>query len=83
MSTSCIAAVSSVAPVSSPRTMNRRYSDLRGSPSSKTTIDADHLGALHVADVEALDAQRGLVELEGVLQLLERLAAGGEVAGPA
>ena len=43
---------------------------------------ADDLGALHVADVEALDAQRGLVELEGVLQLLQRLAAGGEVAGP-
>ena len=43
---------------------------------------ADDLGALHVADVEALDAQRCLVELEGVLQLLERLAAGGEVAGP-
>ena len=42
----------------------------------------DDLGALHVADVEALDAQRGLVELEGVLQLLEGLAAGGEVAGP-
>ena len=41
----------------------------------------DDLGALDVADVEALDAQRRLVELEGVLQLLERLAAGREVAG--
>ena len=34
-----MAAVSSVAPVSSPRTMKRRYSDLRGRPSSKTTIE--------------------------------------------
>ena len=34
-----------------------------------------------MADVEALDAQRRLVELEGVLELLERLAASREVAG--
>ena len=42
----------------------------------------DDVGALDVADVEALDPQRRVGQLEGVLELLEGLAAGGEVAGP-
>jgi hypothetical protein len=42
---------------------------------------ADDVGALDVADVEALDAQRRVGQLERVLELLEGLAAGGEVAG--
>ena len=41
----------------------------------------DDLGALEVGDVVALDAQRHLVEREGLLDLLERTVAGGEVAG--
>ena len=61
MSTSCIAAVSSVAPSSSPRTMNRRYSRLRGRPSSNTTIEATTSVPCTWRDVEALDAQRRLV----------------------
>ena len=35
----------------------------------------DDVGALDVADVVALDAQRRVVELEGVLELLQGLAA--------
>ena len=42
----------------------------------------DDVGALDVADVEALDPQRRVGQLEGLLELLEGLAAGGEVAGP-
>ncbi len=42
-----------------------------------------HVGALHVADVHALDAQRRLVKAERVLQLLQRGRARGEVAGAA
>ncbi len=41
------------------------------------------VGALDVADVEALDAQRRLGQPERLLQLLERLAARREVTGPA
>ncbi len=39
--------------------------------------------ALQVGDVVALDAQRRLVEVERVGDLLQRLAAGGQVAGAA
>ncbi len=39
----------------------------------------DHVRALQVGDVVALDAQRRLVQLQGVLDLLQRAAAGGEV----
>ena len=42
----------------------------------------DHLGALEVGDVVALDPQRHLGQLERLLDLLERLVAGGQVAGP-
>ena len=42
----------------------------------------DRLGALVVRDVVALDPQRCLGQVERLLQLLERLAAGGQVAGP-
>ena len=41
----------------------------------------DHLGALEVGHVVALDAQRCLLEPERELDLLEGLGAGGEVAG--
>ena len=41
----------------------------------------DHLGALEVGDVVALDAQRRVVEPERVLDLLEGLVAGGQVRG--
>ena len=43
----------------------------------------DDVVALQVGDVVALDAQRRLVEVERVGDLLQRLAAGGQVAGPA
>jgi len=39
----------------------------------------DHLGALEVGDVVALDAQRCHVETERLLDLLQRLVAGGQV----
>ena len=49
-------------------------------------LEHDHaghdVGALDVRDVDALDAQRGVGQLEGLLQLGERERAGGEVAGP-
>ena len=37
---------------------------------------------MQVGDVVALDAQRHLVQIEGLLDLLQRLVAGGEVTGP-
>jgi hypothetical protein len=53
---------------------------------SQPVLEHDHarddVGALHVGDVEALDPQWGLVEVEGLLDLRHRLAAGGEVTGP-
>ena len=78
--TSCIAATSFWP--STPRITNRRYSLLRARPSSKTTIERDDLGALQVGDVVALDAQRRLGQVERLRDLLERLVAGGQVAGP-
>ena len=42
----------------------------------------DDLGALQVGHVVALDPQRRLGQVERLLELLERPAAGGEVAGP-
>lgn len=46
-------------------------------------LGADDVRALRVGDVEALDAQRRLGEVEGLAEVLERLGAGGEVAGAA
>ena len=43
----------------------------------------DHLGALEVGDVVALDPQRHLVERQRLLDLLERPVAGRQVAGRA
>ena len=41
----------------------------------------DHLGALEVGDVVALDPQRHVLEAERLLDLLQRAVAGGQVAG--
>ncbi len=41
----------------------------------------DHLGALEVGDVVALDAQRNLLEAQRHLDLLQRLVARGQVGG--
>lgn len=65
-----------------PRTMKWRYSLLRGSPSSKTTCWPPRR-CPGLRDVEALDAQRGRPHAERLADLVERLAAGGQVAGPA
>jgi hypothetical protein len=54
---------------------------LAGQPVLEDDHRADDVGALDVADVEALDAQRRVRQLEDVLELLEGLAAGGQVAG--
>ena len=43
---------------------------------------AHHLAALEVGDVVALDPQRGLGQVEGLLELLEAPGPGVEVAGP-
>src|SRR5699024_1493895 len=42
----------------------------------------DDVRSLGVGDVDALDAQRSLGQAEVLLDLLERLAAGGQVRGP-
>ena len=42
----------------------------------------DHVGALDVADVDALDAQWRVLELESLLDALQRSASRGEVTGP-
>ncbi len=54
---------------------------LAGEPVLEDDHRGDDVGALHVADVVALDAQRRLVELEVVLQLLQGEAAQREVSG--
>ena len=52
----------------------------------QAVLEDDHarhdLGALEVGDVVALDAQRRRVEPERLLDLLQRLVAGGEVGAP-
>ena len=60
---------------------NRRYSDLRGEPVLEDHHAGHDLGALQVGDVVALDPERHLVELERLLDLLERPVADGQVAG--
>ena len=55
---------------------------LTGQPVLEDDHGADNLGALHVADVEALDAQGCVVQPQCVLDLLECLTAGGEVTSP-
>ncbi len=42
----------------------------------------DDVGALQVRDVVALDAQRRLLQFEGVLDLLQRAAASRQIASP-
>ena len=61
--------------------MNRRYSLLRGRPSSNTTIEATTSVPMRVGDVVALDPQRHLGQVERLLELLEGEVAGGQVAG--
>ena len=65
-----------------PRTMNRRYSDLRGRPSSKTTIDATTLVPCTWLTSKHSMRSGASSSSRDVLELLEGLAAGGEVAGP-
>ena len=55
---------------------------LAGQPVLEDDQRGDHVGALHVRDVDALDPQRCVGQLQGLLQLAERQGAGGEVAGP-
>ena len=75
--TSCIDATSFCP--STPLITKRRYSLLRGQPVLEDDHAGHHLGALEVGDVVALDAQRRLVEAERLLDLLQRLVAGGQV----
>ena len=55
-----------------PLILNRRYSHFFGQAVLHHHHRADVVGALDVAHVVALDAQRGLGQAEGVLQLVER-----------
>ena len=55
---------------------------MRGRPVLEDHHRCHHVGSLQVGDVVALDTQGRVLELEGVLDLLERDAASGEVAGP-
>ena len=43
---------------------------------------ADHVGALHVADVDAFDPQRCSGQAERILNVLQRSRSGVEIAGP-
>ena len=61
--------------------MNRRYSDLRGRPSSKTTIEATTLVPWTWQTSKHSIRSGAVGQLQGVLELLQRLAAGGQVAG--
>ena len=54
---------------------------LAGQPVLEHDHRRHHVRALHVADVEALDAQRRGRQLEGLLQLAQRARPGGEVGG--
>ena len=56
---------------------------LAGQPVLEHDQRGDHIGALHVGDVDALDAQRRRVQTERVLDLLQRRRARGQVACPA
>ena len=53
------------------RIRKRRYSPVRGLPSSKTTMLADRIAALDVADVVALDTLRWRRQTERLGELLE------------
>ena len=67
---------------STVRILKRRYSCGRGRPSSMTTMLPDVVGALQVAHVVALDAQRRLRQVQVVLQGVERPGPGVVVGGP-
>ena len=43
---------------------------------------ADHIGALHMTDIHALDPQRSIGQPQRLLNVLQRSRSRGEVAGP-
>ena len=67
------------------RAPDRRSGGTRscGQPVLEDDHAGDHVGALDLRDVVALDAQRRGLQAERLGDLLQRLAAGGQVAGPA
>ena len=67
---------------STVRILKRRYSWGRGRPSSMTTMLPDVVGALQVAHVVALDPQRRLGQVQGVLEGVEGPGPGVVVGGP-
>ena len=81
MITSCIDAVSSWP--SAPAHREPPVLGLAGQPVLEDDHRGDHLGALQVGDVVALDAQRRLGQVERLLQLLQRHRPGRQVAGAA
>ena len=74
-------AIQSVSPPVS-RMAKRRYSLRRARPSSKTTMLATTSVPWMWRDVEALDAQRRVVEAQRLLDLGQGLGPGAEVARP-
>ena len=72
-----------VAAVGAPADLEAPVVRLARQPVLEHDQRGDDVRALHVRDVDALDAQRCAVEPERVLDLLQRRRAGREVAGAA